>query len=229
MTEGAHPRGMNTSTPTAVASGKPLLRGVSHEVAAGFALGGGISLGLSAPPGLASLGAAIYGACLTALFTISALYHRPSWSTTWRMIMRRFDHAAIFLLIAGTYTPFCLLPGVEGGALLLSLVWGGAIAGVVLSVAWPRAPKWVLAVLCIGLGWIVVPVLPALKQAIHAQGIALLLLGGVLYTAGAIVYARKRPDPAPRVFGYHEIFHALVIVAAACHFAAVAGVVQQIK
>jgi hemolysin III len=112
---------------------------------------------------------------------------------------------------------------------LLSLVWGGAIAGVVLSVAWPRAPKWVLAVLCIGLGWIVVPVLPALKQAIHAQGIALLLLGGVLYTAGAIVYARKRPDPAPRVFGYHEIFHALVIVAAACHFAAVAGVVQQIK
>ncbi len=220
---------MTTSPTESPAPPKPLLRGVSHEVAAGFALGGGISLGVAAPSGLASVGAAIYGAALTALFTISALYHRPSWSVPWRMLMRRLDHAAIFLLIAGTYTPFCLLPGVEGGALLLTLVWAGAIAGVVLSVAWPRAPKWVLAALCIGLGWVVVPVLPALKLAIHESGIALLLLGGVLYTAGAIVYARKRPDPAPRVFGYHEIFHALVIAAAVCHFAAVAGAVQQIR
>lgn len=230
VTMRAHAWGMAPRDATALSpSDKPLLRGVSHEVAAAFALGGGISLGVAAPPGLASLGAAVYGAALTALFAISALYHRPQWSTPWRMVMRRIDHAAIFLLIAGTYTPFCLLPGVQGGTALLALVWTGALAGVVLSVAWPKAPKWLLAVLCIALGWVVIPVLPALRQAVGVQGLTLMLIGGVLYTAGAIVYARRSPDPFPRVFGYHEIFHALVIAAAICHFAAVAGVVQQIR
>jgi len=223
---------LDMAPPTASAQAapdKPLLRGVSHEVAAVFALGGGLSLGYAAPPGLASLGAAVYGAALTALFTISALYHRPRWSVSWRMVMRRLDHAAIFLLIAGTYTPFCLLPAVRGGSLLLALVWSGALAGIVLSVAWPKAPKWLLAVVCIALGWVVVPVLPALELAIGWQGLTLLVVGGVLYTAGAIVYARRRPDPFPSVFGYHEIFHALVIAAAVCHFAAVAGVVHEIR
>jgi hemolysin III len=203
---------------------KPLLRGVSHEVAAAFAVAGWAALLQAAPGRRALLAAAVYGLALTAQFAISALYHRPRWDTRARLVMRRLDHAAIFLLIAGTYTPFCLLlPG--GGRGLLVAVWAGALAGMVLSVAWPLAPKWLMAALTVGLGWVIVPLLPALHVTIGAGGLWLLAGGGVAYTVGALVYATRRPDPFPRVFGYHEVFHALVILAAALHYVAVRGVV----
>jgi len=208
---------------------KPLLRGVSHEVAVAFALAGWVALVREAPGARAAFAAAVYGLALTAQFGISALYHRPRWGARARLVMRRLDHAAIFLLIAGTYTPFCLLLPDGGGRLLLGLVWAGALAGMAFSVAWPMAPKWLLAALCVGLGWAVVPMLPALRAAIGGDGLALLVAGGLAYTAGALVYATRRPDPFPRVFGYHEVFHALVIVAAACHYVAVEGVVGALR
>jgi hemolysin III len=208
---------------------KPLLRGVTHEIAAAFALAGWVALVREAPGPRAAFAAAVYGLALTAQFCVSALYHRPRWGTRARMLMRRLDHAAIFLLIAGTYTPVCLLLPVEGGRVLLALVWAGALAGMIFSVAWPMAPKWLLAVLGVALGWAIVPMLPALGAALGTGGLALLLAGGVAYTAGALVYATRRPDPLPRVFGYHEVFHALVIVAAVCHYVAVAGVVGAVR
>jgi hemolysin III len=211
---------------SSVAREKPLLRGVSHEVATAFAVAGGVALFHAAAGTRAAIAAAVYGLALTAQFAVSALYHRPRWGARARLLMRRLDHAAIFVLIAGTYTPFCLLAG--GGDALLAAVWAGAGVGIVLSVAWPMAPKWLFAALCVGLGWAVVPVVPALRAAIGPGGLTLLFAGGVAYTVGAIVYATRRPDPAPSVFGYHEVFHALVIVGAVCHYAAIADVVGAI-
>src|SRR6266702_3727232 len=167
---------------------KPLLRGVSHEIAAFAAALGGFALVRAAPSARAAAGAAVYVATLTTLFAVSAVYHRPTWKPRARALLRRFDHSAIFLLIAGTYTPFCLLLGGRAGLLLLAAAWSGA-----------------------------------------ALGVAQLFAGGLAYTAGAIVYAMRRPDPAPRVFGYHEVFHALVIAAAVCHYAVVAGAVAAIR
>ena len=206
---------------------KPLLRGVSHEVAAAFALAGALALAHVARGARATVAAAIYGASLFLLFGTSALYHRPRWGPRLYAIMRRLDHAAIFLLIAGTYTPICLLVPLSGARTLLTVVWAGALAGVVFAVLWPRAPKWLNAVVYVALGWVLVPTMPALARAAGPGVLALLGIGGVLYSAGAIIYALRRPDPFPRVFGYHEVFHALVILAAALHYAAVASVVGQ--
>ena len=217
---------MGNVATTALAPDKPLLRGVSHEIAAGVALAGWIVLALVAPPGRARLAANVYGATLLTLFLVSALYHRPTWRPRARLLMRRLDHSAIFLLIAGTYTPFCLLLPPETGVTILRVVWGGALAGVLQSVLWVRAPKALSAAVYVLLGWVVVPVLPALRAALGAGGLALLAAGGAAYTLGAVVYAVGRPDPFPRVFGYHEVFHALVIAAAACHFAVVAAALR---
>ena len=208
---------------------KPLLRGVSHEIAAAFALAGWVALVREAPGPRAAFAAAVYGLALTAQFCVSALYHRPRWGARARMLMRRLDHAAIFLLIAGTYTPVCLLLPVAGGRVLLAFVWAGALAGMIFSVLWPMAPKWLLAALGVALGWAVVPMLPALRAAIGPGGLTLIVAGGVAYTTGALVYATRWPNPLPRVFGYHEVFHALVIVAAVCHYVAVAGVVGALR
>jgi hemolysin III len=213
------------STATAVAPEKPLLRGVSHEIAAGVALAGWIVLAAVAAPGRARAAANVYGASLLTLFLVSALYHRLSWRPPARLLMRRLDHSAIFLLIAGTYTPFCLLLPPATGHTLLAVVWGGAAAGVLQSIVWPRAPKAVSAVIYVVLGWVIVPVLPSLRATLGGGGLALLVSGGAMYTVGAVIYAARRPDPFPRVFGYHEVFHALVIAAAACHFAVAASVV----
>jgi hemolysin III len=201
---------------------KPLLRGVSHEIAAGVALAAWIALAVLAPGARGRAAANVYGASLFTLFAVSALYHRPTWPPRARAFMRRLDHSAIFVLIAGTYTPFCLLLGGARGAGLLAFVWTGAALGVLQSILWVHAPRAVVAALTVALGWVVVPVLPALRGLLGAPGVALLAGGGVLYTLGAVIYASRRPDPFPRVFGYHEVFHALVIVAAALHFA-VAG------
>ena len=198
---------------------KPLLRGVSHQVAFFLALVAGGALTASQPAGIARLAVAVYATCLAGMLGISAAYHRPRWSPLARQRMRRLDHAGIFLQIAGTYTPICLL-GVRGaaGERLCLLVWAGAGLGIVKSIFWAHAPKPLTALICVVLGWAVVGQWAPVRAAIGSSGVALLLVGGILYTAGALVYAAKRPNPSPRVFGYHEIFHAFVLVAAGCHF-----------
>jgi hemolysin III len=207
---------------------KPVLRGVLHEVAAfAAAIAGGL-LVLRATGPRAQVGAVIYGISLVALFAVSALYHRPTWSERVRRVLRRVDHSAIFLLIAGTYTPFAFLLENRAGWVMLGVVWAGAVVGIVLSVAWVGAPKVLVAAVCVLLGWAALPILPALKAALGTGAVVLLAAGGVVYSLGAVVYAARRPNPFPRVFGYHEVFHALVIVAAACHFAVVARAVGAI-
>lgn len=204
---------------------KPLLRGVSHEVAAVASLFAFAPLLAVAPGTRGLVGALVYGVSLVALFASSAIYHRPMWSERSRRIMKRVDHSAIFVLIAGTYTPMCLLLGGRKGFALLALVWAGALLGIVRCVVWVDAPRWLGAAIYVLLGWAIVPVLGDLRAAMGARGILLLALGGAAYSIGAVVYATRWPDPAPRVFGYHEVFHALVIAAAACHFAVVLRVV----
>ena len=204
---------------------KPLLRGVLHEVAAFAAAAAGAILFLRASGARARAGALVYGTSLVVLFAVSAIYHRKNWPERLRAIWRRLDHSAIFLLIAGTYTPLSFLLGSRLGWTFLGIVWGGAVLGIVMSVAWVKAPRALVAAVCVLLGWAAVPLLPALKAALGTGAVALLAAGGVVYSLGAVVYAIKRPDPFPRVFGYHEIFHALVIAAAVCHFAVVARAV----
>jgi hemolysin III len=201
---------------------KPVLRGVFHEVAAAGALAAWVLLVAAAPAGVATAAAAVYGATLFALFATSALYHRPNWPPRARMVMRRLDHAAIYLLIAGTYTPLCLLLGGGTGRSMLAVAWGGAALGILQSLLWVRAPKAVSAAIYLVLGWVVLPVVPALLRALGPGALALLAAGGLAYTLGAVVYATRRPDPFPRVLGYHEVFHALVVVAAALQLAVVA-------
>ena len=205
---------------------KPLLRGVSHEIAAGVALAGLVALVLLAPGPRARMGALVYGVSLVALFSVSALYHRPTWSPRARLWMRRLDHSAIFLLIAGTFTPLCLLLGDARAHTMLAVVWVGAGLGVLRALVWPRAPRMVATALYLLLGWAAVPLVPAMYRALGAGSLALLTAGGVLYSVGAIIYATRRPDPFPRVFGYHEVFHALVVAAAGLHFAVAAGAVR---
>lgn len=200
---------------------KPLLRGVSHQIACGVALIAGAGLVAMVPSGTARWAALTYATCLTALFGISAAYHRPTWQPTARAWMRRLDHAAIFLLIAGTYTPLCFALASHDAFVLLSVVWAGAIAGVLQSMLWVTAPKPLIAVLYVILGWSVLPYLSRVHAAVGLLPLLLLLVGGIFYSAGAVVYARKRPDPVPAIFGYHEVFHALTIAAAIAHFASV--------
>ncbi|WP_242346410.1 PAQR family membrane homeostasis protein TrhA [Anaeromyxobacter terrae] len=198
---------------------KPLLRGVSHEIAAVIGLAAWLALAILAPSARARGAANVYGASLFALFAVSALYHRPTWPPRARRWMRRLDHSAIFLLIAGTYTPFCLVLGGARGDALLAIAWGGAALGILQSVLWVRAPKPLIAAVYVLLGWVILPVMPALLARLGPGAVALLGAGGIAYSLGAVVYAARRPDPFPRVFGYHEIFHALVVVAAGLHLA----------
>jgi hemolysin III len=206
---------------------KPRLRGVSHQWAFLASLFSGAALIAIAPTGEARLAASVYAASMAALFGTSALYHRVNWrSVAARRRMRRADHSAIFLLIAGTYTPVALLAlkGWLASAILIA-VWAGAAGGIVLKLAWIDAPKPVIAAIYLVLGWVAVAALPEVARRLGWAPTALIIGGGVLYTAGAIVYARQRPDPWPATFGYHEVFHALVIGAAVMHYAAVAAFV----
>jgi hemolysin III len=203
---------------------KPRLRGVIHQYAFFVALVLGAALVVLAPGGRARVAAAIYALSVTGLLGTSALYHRRNWTVRARMWMRRLDHSMIFVLIAGTYTPFALL--VLHGSLaraILIVGWAGALGGAVLNVFWVRAPKAVTASVYIALGWVAVAAMPQMAREMGALGVGLIALGGVLYTAGAVIYALRRPNPVPGVFGYHEVFHALVVAAAAAHFAAVAA------
>lgn len=167
--------------------------------------------------------AAAFAAAAAAMLGASALYHRVTWSPRARPWLRRVDHAGIYLLIAGTYTPVGLisLHGVMQ-RVVLAVVWSGAAAAILLKLCWVGAPKWLSAVLGIALGWVGVAAMPQLAAHEGIATVALLAAGGVAYTAGAIVYARRRPDPLPDVFGYHEVFHALTIVALALQYVAIA-------
>jgi len=203
---------------------KPKFRGVTHEWAFFLSLGLGISLLLLADTPRKLLAVSIYAASLCALFGTSALYHRVDWKTSKaRTLMKRLDHSMIFFLIAGTVTPFALLTmsGTWSTAILIA-VWSGAIIGAVIELLWTTSPKWVSATIYVAVGWIAAIAFP---QIVGTAGIfagLLIATGGILYTVGAVVYATQRPNPNPTYFGYHEVFHLLVIAAAATHFAAVA-------
>jgi hemolysin III len=201
--------------------GKPLLRGWLHTYAFFVAAVAGIVLTtlaatLSGKPG-AGITTAIYSVTICALFGTSALYHRRVWSPRGYKVMRRLDHSMIFLFIAGTYTPISvlLLPH-RTAVVILSVVWGGALLGIALKVTWPHAPRWVAAPLYIVLGWVAVAVLPQILARGGVATLVLLVAGGVGYTAGAICFALRRPNPWPGVFGHHELFHACTVIAAIC-------------
>jgi hemolysin III len=202
---------------------KPRLRGVSHQWAFFVSLGAGGALVLAASGSRAIVAMSIYAISLSAMLGTSALYHRVTWTPDVRRWMRRLDHTMIFVFIAGTYTPFALL--VMHGTLanlVLIVVWTTALAGLVLNLVWISAPYWFTTVVYMSTGWVAIVTLPQLWHEIGPVGVGMIALGGALYSAGAVVYARRKPDPRPEVFGYHEIFHVLVIAAAAVQYAAVA-------
>ena len=204
--------------------GKPRLRGVSHEWAFFVSIPLGVWLVVSAPTGKAGVAAGVYALSVALLFGASALSHRITWaSAAARRWMRRIDHSAIFVLIAGTYTPFALLT-LDGwlATAILVAVWAGAAAGIVMTMVWIDAPKWLIAIVYVALGWVAIAAFPEMLDDLGIAAVALVAAGGALYTAGAVIYALKRPDPAPAVFGYHEIFHVLVIAAAALQYVVVA-------
>jgi hemolysin III len=203
---------------------KPRLRGVLHQWAFVVSLIAGVLLVLEAGAGRARLAVSIYALSVAGSFGASGLYHRVDWrGVGTRRWMRRLDHTMIFVLIAGSYTPFGLLVLHGGlGAAIVFTTWSGALLGVVFKVVWIDAPSWLGAVTYIAIGWIAIVALPELVDRLGIVAVAALGLGGVLYSTGAVIHARKSPDPVPSVFGYHELFHLLVILAAAVHYAVVA-------
>lgn len=204
-------------------SQRPLLRGVLHAVAAALAGAGAAVLLVVAASPRAYVGAAVFALSLALLYATSATYHRVTWRPALRRVVKRIDHAMIFVLIAGTYTPFCLLVLSDAwGITMLSVVWGVAGAGMLLKVAWPEAPRWVGVPLYLVVGWLAVIAAPQLLERLSGVPIAMLLTGGVLYSLGGVLYAIEWPNPWPRVFGYHEVFHALVVAGSAVHYALVA-------
>ncbi|MEV0945584.1 hemolysin III family protein [Rhodococcus sp. NPDC049939] len=205
---------------------KPRMRGWIHLWAFGvFAIAGLALVTLSGTRVSiqAALATAVYCVTVCGMFGVSATYHRIHWNTiAGRIWMKRADHSMIFLFIAGTYTPlaFLGLPS-DTGRTLLTVVWAGALAGVALKMLWPTAPRWVGVPLYLLLGWAIVPVAPELTHEVGVLPMMLLLIGGILYSGGAILYATKWPNPWPRTFGHHEFFHAATVVAALCHYVAV--------
>ncbi|MGN6664842.1 MAG: PAQR family membrane homeostasis protein TrhA [Solirubrobacterales bacterium] len=212
------------ATAEAIALVKPKLRGVSHQWAFFASLVLGVALILLAKTPKATFAVGVYAVSLSALFGTSALYHRVNWTRPqMRQWMRRLDHSMIFFLIAGTYTPFALL--VLHGALamaILAVVWIGAVAGAIVEMIWIDHPKWVAALIYLALGWVAAVAFPELWSSMGVAGTLLVAAGGLLYTAGAVVYATQRPNPNPAVFGYHEVFHLFVIAAAIAQYAAIA-------
>jgi hemolysin III len=199
----------------------PRLRGVSHACAFLVAVGAAATVIVLAPAGRARIALAVYGVGLVALFGGSALYHRWPGPARFKPLLQRIDHGTIFVFIAASYTPIALV--VLHGPLvwvILGVAWAGAAAGVVFSLGWIEAPRSVIAGSYLALGWLAVIAVPQLLDVLGAPPLILLAAGGLLYSAGAVIYARQRPDPWPRTFGFHEIFHALVIAAAAAQYVA---------
>jgi len=207
-----------TRVPPAV---RPRLRGWLHAGAVPVVLALGILLVALADPGRDRWACAVYAVSAVVLFATSAVYHRGRWSPRVKDILKRVDHANIFVIIAGSYTPFAvmLLPP-SRARLLLAVVWGGAAVGVVFRVVFPYAPRWLVVPAYVLLGWVAVWFLPAFLAAGGVAVLVLLATGGLLYTLGGVVYGTKRPDPYPTWFGFHEVFHALVLAAFFCQYAA---------
>lgn len=216
--------GVTTTAPApTTALPKPKLRGVFHMVAFPVSILTGTLLLVAVGDGTeAKVGSAVYALSCAVLFGVSALYHRGTWSPRAHARLRRLDHSNIFLLIAGTYTPICLALLDRGaGRVVLATVWAGAVAGIVFRVAWLSAPAWLYTPFYVALGWVAIAVMPELWSE-DATVALLLLVGGVAYSLGGLVYALRRPDPLPTVFGYHEIFHACTLVGFGTHYAGVA-------
>ena len=207
---------------SALRSVKPHLRGWLHAGTFPLSVIAGIILVSVAPTERARISTAIFAVSAAMLFGVSAVYHRGHWSPRTHSVLQRLDHANIFLIIAGTYTPFAVLLLPAGPArTLLWIVWSGAVAGVAFRVIWVGAPRWLYVPVYLALGWVAVAYLP---QLLHGGGpavLTLVVLGGVLYTLGGIVYGFKRPNPSPRWFGFHEVFHALTIAAFLSHALAI--------
>jgi hemolysin III len=202
----------------------PRLRGVSHAGASVLAIAAAAVVIVLAPAGRATVAAAVYGAGLIALFCCSALYHRWPGPARFKPVLQRLDHSTIFVFIAASYTPIALV--LLHGSLvwvILGVAWVGALAGVAFSLGWIQAPRPVVAGAYLALGWLAVIAIPQLLGDTRLTPLVLLAAGGVLYSAGAIVYARQRPDPWPRTFGFHEVFHAFAIAAAAVQYVALVG------
>lgn len=206
---------------------KPRLRGVSHEIGFFIALACGTWLVATAGSPRAVAVAATYAITLAMMLGVSASYHRGTRSAVRERRWKRADHAMIFVFVAGTYTPICLL-GIGGapGMRLLAMVWAGAALGTLRALFWVRAPRVIAASLYVALGWIAVAFWPDVSRGFGATLLALILAGGVLYTVGAVVYALRWPDPSPRWFGYHEIFHSFVLGACVCHFVVISQLVH---
>jgi hemolysin III len=201
---------------------KPRLRGVFHEIGFYVAAAIGAVMVVTAEPGRARTAGAIFAGCVAVCFGASAVYHRPTWRPRARAWLARLDHAGVYLLIAGSYAPFGLIVMSKGWAIpVLAVVWGGALVAIVFKLFWVRAPKWLSAAFGLMLGWVGVAAFPQLLR-LPIAAILLVTATGILYTAGAVIYARRRPDPYPHVFGYHELFHVLTVAAAACEYVVVA-------
>lgn len=207
---------------TATTPPKPRLRGMFHLVAFPLSIVSGVIVTVIAEGTTATIGCAIYAVTGVVLFGVSALYHRGHWDPHTLAILRRLDHSNIFLLIAGTYTPIglTLLDGTVR-VVVLAVIWIGALAGVVFRVLWLDAPRWLYTPFYVGLGWVAVAVMPELARNGGGGTAALLVIGGLAYSVGGLVYGLRRPNPAPAVFGYHEIFHICTLIGFGCHYLAV--------
>jgi hemolysin III len=206
---------------------KPRLRGALHLVAFPVSLVAGTILIAVASDPAERWACVVFTVASAVLFGCSALYHRGTWDARTHARLRRLDHSNIFLMIAGTYTPLCvaLLDGTTR-TVVLTVVWVGALAGIVFRVAWLHAPAWLYTPFYVALGWVAIGVLPSLARAGGAAVLTLIVVGGVAYSVGGTIYALRRPDPAPATFGYHELFHTCTLVGYACHYAAIVLAVQ---
>lgn len=210
------------SVSSSVVPVKPKFRGWIHAFTAPLALAAGIVLVVLAPPFAGKIGAAVFGLTALSLFATSAVYHRGNWSTRVAAVLRRLDHSNIFLIIAGTYTPLAifLLPP-NSSIVLRSIVWGGAIVGLLVRVFWMKAPRWVYVPIYVALGWVALAYIGQFWVHGGPAIVWLILSGGFEYTLGAVVYGTKFPNPSPRWFGFHEIFHSLTVAGFACHTVAI--------
>jgi hemolysin III len=209
--------------PAPVSGPKPLLRGWFHLGTAPIVLVAGLVLVATGPTLAGRLSAAVFTLTAVMLFGTSAVYHRGNWADRLRWFLRRLDHSNIFLIIAGSYTPLAvlLLPQ-RTAVLVLSIVWGGAIAGLLLRFLWSNAPRWFWVPIYVALGWVAIAFIHPLYEAGGPAIVWLVIAGGVCYTVGAAIYGTQWPNPSPRYFGFHEIFHLLTIAGFVCHFVAAA-------
>jgi hemolysin III len=214
---------MSDQVADVLAEVRPRMRGWLHAATAPLALVGGVLLVALAPPGSPKVGSAVFATCALVLFTVSATMHRGGWAPRTEMMLTRLDHASIFLLIAGTYTPFSLLLlSGRDQVVLLCVAWGGAAVGIAFRLFCPGAPRWLYTPVYIALGWAAVFFAGDFAHYSRTDVLVLLALGGLAYTAGGVVYGLRRPNPFPQWFGFHEVFHMLTVIAFAAHYTGVA-------